>query len=161
MIRNLLLHYHISHDWCKINGVRNEWIINQTFIWTPSLITFFTRPCQMASYPFFSLLTVDTDFRDSIQQLEEACCWNLCFGVVRCVWGRSPKGRATGDDGWDDPAEERKGNVTTAVASFSDETTVVGLMLASQMYLPTSKALMCQYIYKFSRTTHPPLNMLF
>lgn len=63
---------------------------------------------QKFSYPFFSLFTVDTDLRDSVQQLEEAGRWDLGFGVVGCVGGSFPEGRAASDDGWDDPAEKPK-----------------------------------------------------
>lgn len=60
----------------------------------------------MSSYPFISLLAVDADLRHTVQQLEEARCWDLGLGVVRCVGGGSAERCSTGDDGWDDPARE-------------------------------------------------------
>lgn len=60
----------------------------------------------MPSYPFISLCAVDADLWHAVQQLEEARCWDLGFGVVWRVRRGSAEGCAAGDDGWDDPAGE-------------------------------------------------------
>lgn len=58
-----------------------------------------TRP-----YPFVSLLAVDADLGQAVQQLEEARGGDLGLGVVGRVGGSPAEGRAAGDDGGDDPA---------------------------------------------------------
>lgn len=53
-----------------------------------------------------SFVTVDVNLGHSVQQLEEACSWNLGFGIVRGVGGGSAQGCAACDDGRNDPAQD-------------------------------------------------------
>lgn len=55
------------------------------------------------SYPFFPFVTVNTDFREPINQLEKAGSRCFGFGIVWGIGGSSSQSGSTGDNSRDHP----------------------------------------------------------